>query len=332
MARRKAARASKQFLPANAPAQGTPLAPVTSTLASGLSRASTLLRNRTRRGGPSSSSGGSSTLVAGNEGPGKRPTSGFGFWRIPSVDSTVAEEREDRRRRGWQEQGADDEADVSRACWDPSNPLTPLGRQIALSYQPPRSPASFNRPPGISRPSSTNPFETSPPHAGIHSTGYPIPAPGATSSARPQGSATNSPSRTTQPGIETEPVPLLRPLPSNYDPHVHDRAQPRTRTSTAMDGSSSEPPPPHHSRMESASSGWKGPHWYGGASGGGYSEAQGTAVAGVRRDRWWHALCAWGDDLDDGGEDGQVRWGVGRVSCGGMLISCTQAGRTNPFE
>lgn len=59
--------------------------------------------------------------------------------------------------------------------------------------------------------------------------------------------------------------------------------------------------------MDSASSGWKGPHWYGGASGGaGYSEATGTSVAGVRQDRWWHALCAWGDDLDDGGEDGQV--------------------------
>lgn len=60
--------------------------------------------------------------------------------------------------------------------------------------------------------------------------------------------------------------------------------------------------------MESASSGWKGPHWYGGASGGGYSEAQGTAMGDIRRDRWWHALCAWGDDLDDGGQEGQVRW------------------------
>ena len=112
MARRKAARASKQFLPAHGPSQGAALTPVTSTLANGLSRASTLLRNRTRRGNPSTSSG-SSTLVAANEGPGKRPTSGFGFWRIPSVDSAVAEEREDRRRRGWQEQGVDDEADVS---------------------------------------------------------------------------------------------------------------------------------------------------------------------------------------------------------------------------
>jgi hypothetical protein len=110
MARRKAARASKQFLPASASSPAG--APVTSTLASGLSRASTLLRNRTRRGNGSSSSNGSATLVAGNE-AGKRPTSGFGFWRIPSVDSTVAEEREERRRKGWQEQGADDEADVS---------------------------------------------------------------------------------------------------------------------------------------------------------------------------------------------------------------------------
>lgn len=112
MARRKAARASKQFLPAHGHTQSGSLTPVTSTLASGLSRASTLLRNRTRRGNTSSSSNGSATLVAGDE-PGKRPTSGFGFWRIPSVDSTVAEEREDRRRKGWLEQGEMDEADVS---------------------------------------------------------------------------------------------------------------------------------------------------------------------------------------------------------------------------
>lgn len=174
---------------------------------------------------------------------------------------------------------------------NPNQPLTTLALQIALSYQPPRSPASFNRPPGISRPSSTNPFESSP-HAAIHSTGYPIPAP----------AAADSLSRTTQPGIETEPVPLLRPEPSNYDPHANGQSRPQVRAST----SSSEPP--RHARMESASSGWKGPHWYGGASGGGYSEAQGTAMGDIRRDRWWHALCAWGDDLDDGGQEGQVRW------------------------
>lgn len=26
---------------------------------------------------------------------------------------------------------------------------------------------------------------------------------------------------------------------------------------------------------------------------------------GIKKDRWWYALCAWGHDLDDG-EDGQV--------------------------
>lgn len=31
------------------------------------------------------------------------------------MDSTLAEEREDQRRREWQKQGADDEADVRRS-------------------------------------------------------------------------------------------------------------------------------------------------------------------------------------------------------------------------
>lgn len=114
MARRKAARASKQYISVPNPSSGgTGLAPVTATIASGLSRASTLLRNRTRRG-PSTSS---SVTVVGNDGSGsggggKRPASGFGFWRIPSVDSSVAEEREEQRRRGWGKQDGDDEADV----------------------------------------------------------------------------------------------------------------------------------------------------------------------------------------------------------------------------
>jgi hypothetical protein len=171
-----------------------------------------------------------------------------------------------------------------------------------LKYQPPRSPVSFNRP--ISRPSSANPFDQ--PQPGIHSTGYPIPAPGAAHPARGAGgSNTNSPSRTTQPGIETEPVPLLRPQPSNYDPASYSPDTPNgAHPTSSRDGN---PAGTHnHARMDSASSGWKGPHWHGGASGtGGYSPAAGAA-AGVRQDRWWRALCAWGDDLDDGGEDGQV--------------------------
>lgn len=37
---------------------------------------------------------------------------------------------------------------------------------------------------------------------------------------------------------------------------------------------------------------------------------------GEQKEKWWHALCAWGSDLDGGhGEDGDG-----------------QAGRTNPME
>lgn len=296
MARRKAARASKQYIVVNSTTPGTGLAPVTATIASGLSRASTLLRNRTRRG-PSTSSSAATLVAGGNDPAGKRPASGFGFWRIPSVDSTLAEEREEQRRRAWGKQVEDDEADVRNkstgmrsVCQALTRTLSP---QIALSYQPPRSPVSFNRP--ISRPSSANPFDQAP-QPGIHSTGYPIPAP---------AHGRDSPSRPTQPGIETEPVPLLRPQPSTYDSaawspdNEPDRA-PRPESGNGAGAAR------NHSRMESAASGWKGPHWYGGASGGGYAEGTRPATAGVRQDRWWHALCAWGDDLDDGGEDGQV--------------------------
>ncbi|KAJ9108230.1 hypothetical protein QFC19_002477 [Naganishia cerealis] len=118
MARRKAARTSKLYAPAAAVPAGhsgdggmgataaTALAPVTSTLVSGLSRASTLLRNRTRRGhssrGSNGGGGGGSDAdhLASSSPHSKRPASMFGFWRIPSIDSSMAEEREEERRHG----------------------------------------------------------------------------------------------------------------------------------------------------------------------------------------------------------------------------------------
>ena len=39
---------------------------------------------------------------------------------------------------------------------------------------------------------------------------------------------------------------------------------------------------------------------------------QGVASRDIRKDKWWYALCSWGNELDDG-EDGQ-------------------GGKTNPFE
>ncbi len=41
--------------------------------------------------------------------------------------------------------------------------------------------------------------------------------------------------------------------------------------------------------------GFKGTAWRGGQA-----AARADAPSTQKRDRWWHALCAWGDDLDDG--------------------------------
>ncbi|KAJ9117410.1 hypothetical protein QFC24_006506 [Naganishia onofrii] len=141
MARRKAARTSKLYthpVPNHnnynngtsntsgiTTALGAAPAVVATTLASGLSRASTLLRNRTRRGQSGSTSststggrsygyggggvggndylgseGGGGRAGAGTGGKQGRPGSMFGFWRIPSIDDSVAEEREEVRRGG----------------------------------------------------------------------------------------------------------------------------------------------------------------------------------------------------------------------------------------
>ncbi len=55
--------------------------------------------------------------------------------------------------------------------------------------------------------------------------------------------------------------------------------------------------------------GYVGPAWRGGAA----SQVGATPEGG---DKWWHALCAWGSDLDGADENDQSG----------------QAGRTNPFE
>lgn len=56
--------------------------------------------------------------------------------------------------------------------------------------------------------------------------------------------------------------------------------------------------------------GYQGQNWRGGAA-----VAEQTATP-PKKEKWWHALCAWGNDLD-GGHGSR---------------SSNQAGRTNPFE
>ncbi|KAJ9093879.1 hypothetical protein QFC21_006252 [Naganishia friedmannii] len=386
MAHRKAARASKLYvnhphpLPSNTNANNyqnngisTALsaapAVVATTLAAGLSRASTLLRNRTRRGQSGSTSststggrsyggvGGSDHLGSegGGAGAGKqqgRPGSMFGFWRIPSIDDTLAEEREDARRQGgWAREVGEGDADVELPYKPARSPLTPI--------------------PTISRPSSANPYDehlTATTAAAAARTGYGqqqrIPSSSSISSVTdtlvpldPNRGGRNSPSptpRTTQPGIENDPIPSTRSTSDHYYQQQQQQRESPTRATAAsgvamsyaeeITEAAGEEVRHRHSgarRSETqqqqqqqtqqpymptatasgSGSGWKGEHWRGGA---GYSDVypgngggvSGQAVAGgqpVRQERWWHALCAWGNELDDGAEDGQ-------------------AGRTNPFE
>jgi len=85
-------------------------------------------------------------------------------------------------------------------------------------------------------------------------------------------------------------------------------------------------PPPKQPRMSHTHSPtspddvgftYGGPGWRGGASPGGRRDSDGSSGmprvvnVGGRGDKWYHALCAWGEDEEDTGD---------------------QAGRTNPFE
>jgi hypothetical protein len=74
-------------------------------------------------------------------------------------------------------------------------------------------------------------------------------------------------------------------------------AQALRRTSTQSEASPLDSPPEGY--------GYVGPAWRGGAGG--------TPVTPRGGEKWWHALCAWGGDHDEGDGDGQE-------------------GRTNPFE
>lgn len=99
------------------------------------------------------------------------------------------------------------------------------------------------------------------------------------------------------------------PLPAAADPSAYRRA------SIVSAVSSGSPHTAYRSPLISPSSptdetgfAYGGPTWRGGQA-----VQQRENVERRGPDRWWHALCAWGDDLD-GGHD------------------VPEAGRTNPFE
>ncbi|WWD15925.1 hypothetical protein CI109_100349 [Kwoniella shandongensis] len=114
--------------------------------------------------------------------------------------------------------------------------------------------------------------------------------------------------------------PTSPPNPSPFD----DPADPRPTVVPSQSYTSQRRPSlttstPTTSPLASPTDGvgfsYSGPTWRGGQA---VQQDDGTAQLPPRRvEKWWHALCAWGSDLD-GGHGDQVQ---GR-----------QAGRTNPFE
>ncbi|OXB38983.1 hypothetical protein LQV05_004107 [Cryptococcus neoformans] len=122
----------------------------------------------------------------------------------------------------------------------------------------------------------------------------------------PAPKASDSPITTSIRSPFADPSP---PLPAAIDRSAYRRA------SVVSVASSGSPHTAYRSPLVSPSSptdetgfAYGGPTWRGGQA-----VQQRENVARKGPDRWWHALCAWGDDLD-GGHD------------------VPEAGRTNPFE
>ncbi|RSH88058.1 uncharacterized protein EHS24_000585 [Apiotrichum porosum] len=116
-----------------------------------------------------------------------------------------------------------------------------------------------------------------------------------------------------------------------YDPQPPPAAaaKPTSPTSPTMQRHGPFADPHSHSRRMTASSpltspideggfGYAGPGWRGGAAVAGTSSSTDSESTPPpsKPERWWHALCSWGSDLD-GGHGNKAS---------------NQAGRTNPFE
>lgn len=134
--------------------------------------------------------------------------------------------------------------------------------------------------------------------------------------------------RSPSPSVVMTPTSPLNPSPfaDPLTPHA-SRSGDETKADAlgfrrSSASSSSTGPPrnmvsPPHSPVDQGFS-YNGPGWRGGGAGAGADQAQYGNVKQPVRERWWHALCSWGSDLDGGHEEGNRQGG--------------QAGRTNPFE
>jgi len=112
------------------------------------------------------------------------------------------------------------------------------------------------------------------------------------------------------------PFSMMSYLSKTSEPANQPATNPPQRTSPMVTPTSPKKSPfadPQHARHESTSTAPGSPSYgYAGA------EWRGGANAAPRPEKWWHALCSWGSDLDGGHDD--------------VNEGRNQAGRTNPFE
>ncbi|WWC90013.1 uncharacterized protein L201_004943 [Kwoniella dendrophila CBS 6074] len=116
----------------------------------------------------------------------------------------------------------------------------------------------------------------------------------------------------TQPSFSPVPKMVISPTsPQNPSPFADPPAAHHRRPSLVSASSGGSTHSPLSSPTDGVGFAYGGPTWRGGQA------VQQQEEEPPKPDRWWHALCAWGSDLDGGHESNRQ---------GG------QVGRTNPFE
>ncbi|KAK1925042.1 hypothetical protein DB88DRAFT_539817 [Papiliotrema laurentii] len=145
-----------------------------------------------------------------------------------------------------------------------------------------------------------------------------------TSPSRPSYNNPYDPPTLSPSGQTTLSPPILSPVspskpssspfadPDDPEYHLQPNHHARRSSSTSNTTASSLQSPPADQDVKY---GYVGAQWRGGAAAGSPAQPKARRAQG---DKWWHALCAWGADLDGGHGDANE--------------AGDQAGRTNPFE
>ncbi|WVQ98741.1 hypothetical protein IAU59_005872 [Kwoniella sp. CBS 9459] len=127
----------------------------------------------------------------------------------------------------------------------------------------------------------------------------------------PQPSFSPVPKMVISPTSPERPSPFADPAPPA--PTAGSSSSHHRRPSLVSASSGGSAHSPINSPTETGGFSYGGPTWRGGQA----AQVQDDDAQSRTGDKWWHALCAWGNDLD-GGHAGNDRG--------------NQAGRTNPFE